>query len=99
MGRDKRQHARKRVNKPPSEEKVAMEQKNYALDALNASIGAAHIIERNVRFQLARLLIRWYELVWKGEEQQTDTAIQMRSRLDGFFRGAEKVEDKLKNVL
>lgn len=48
-------------------------------------IGAFLSLEEGLRWQAARLLIRWNELVLKGEDDQSPGAIALKKNLDEFL--------------
>lgn len=57
-------------------------------------IGAFLKLEEGLRWQAARLLIRWNELVLKGEDDDSPEALALKKSLDDFLEKLKQSKSK-----
>ena len=76
-----------------------IEQEIFMKDLINVTIGLYDQMERSVRFNLARLLLKWYSLVLKGEDIDNESARELREQLETIFRGMEDVQKRVSGLL
>jgi len=77
-------------------EKAMVSRENEILikDVVNAFIGAAAAFEEGIRFQAARVLIRWYELVIRGEDDKSPAAVAAREKFDRLLQSVLANKEK-----
>ena len=74
---------------------VTRDQEIILQNIMNTLIGSALVIEQKVRFNLARLLIRWYRLVLKGEDENSPLALELREKLDEILHEVGSIQARI----
>ena len=62
----------------------------------NAAHGLFLTLEEHLRWQAARLLIRWNELIIRGEDDNSPGALAMKKNLDDFFGRLQRLETEVR---
>lgn len=65
---------------------------NFLRDLGYFLLGSALKLEEGLRWEAARLLIRWNELVLKGEDDESPSALNLKKGLDEFFERVQQDE-------
>lgn len=63
---------------------------NFLRDVGYFLLGSALKLEEALRWEAARLLIRWNELVLKGEDDESPSALNLKKGLDEFFERVQQ---------
>lgn len=82
-------------------ENVLLKRKQEMLlkDFVNAGIGVFTILEETIRFQAARLYIRWYELVIKGEDDASPEALALKHQIETVLSRIQTTKSSVENWL